>query len=66
MSAPTAAPRVAYTVPEAAASLALCEATTWKLVRSGELRSFKVGAARRVPATALEEFVQARLADDVA
>ncbi|MFF8768523.1 helix-turn-helix domain-containing protein [Nocardiopsis dassonvillei] len=56
-------PRVAYKVPEAALALALSEATTWKLVRSGELRSYTVGTARFVPATALQEFVDARLAD---
>ncbi|WP_116248191.1 helix-turn-helix domain-containing protein [Nocardiopsis sp. FIRDI 009] len=59
-------PRVAYKVPEAAHSLALSEAFVWKLIASGELRSYKVGAARFVPASALTEFVEARLADDAA
>lgn len=56
-------PRVAYKVPEAAQALAMCEATVWKLVKSGALRSYKVGAARFVPASALDEFVEARMAD---
>lgn len=59
---PTTPPRVAYKVPEAAKALAMCEATVWKLVKSGEIRSYKVGAARFIPATALDEFIEARLA----
>jgi excisionase family DNA binding protein len=63
MQQPTTPPRVAYTVPEAARSLAICEAIAWKLVKSGELRSFKIGNSRRIPASALDEFVEARLVD---
>lgn len=59
-------PRVAYKVPEAAAALALSEAMTWKLVKSRELRSYKVGTARFVPAAALDEFVESRLAAESA
>lgn len=58
----TAPPRVAYKVPEAAEALALSEAMVWKLVKSKELRSYKVGTARFVPASALDEFVESRLA----
>lgn len=60
------APRVAYKVPEAAAALALSEATVWKLVTSGELRTYTVGRARFVPASALAAFVEDRLAAESA
>jgi hypothetical protein len=33
----------------------------YTLINSGELRSFKIGAARRVPVSALDEFVANRL-----
>ncbi|WP_017602185.1 helix-turn-helix domain-containing protein [Nocardiopsis lucentensis] len=65
-TSPGEIPRVAYKVPEAARSLALSEAFVWKLIASGELRSYKVGTARFVPASALTEFVEARLADNAA
>ncbi|MFE9642389.1 helix-turn-helix domain-containing protein [Nocardiopsis alba] len=59
MDTPT---RVAYKVPEAALALSLSEATVWKLVGSGAIRSYTVGSARFVPVRALDEFIDARLA----
>ncbi|WP_433697036.1 helix-turn-helix domain-containing protein [Nocardiopsis sp. CA-288880] len=56
-------PQLAYKVPEAAEALALSVATVWKLVKSGELRSYKVGSSRFIPVAALTEFVEARLAE---
>lgn len=56
-------PRVAYKVPEAAQALALSEALVWRLVKSGQLRSYKVGSSRFVPVTAVTEFVEARIAE---
>lgn len=63
---PTSVPRVAYKVPEAAEALALSQALVWRLVKSGQLRSYKVGSSRFVPVTALSEFVEARLAEQPA
>lgn len=48
------------TVPEAARRLSLGRATTYQLVRRGELPSVRVGRAVRVPARALEAWIAAR------
>lgn len=45
------------TVMEAAESLSLGRTTIYELLRSGQLRSVKVGARRFIPRAALEEFV---------
>lgn len=52
----------AYTVPQAARALALSERQVWAMTKSGELGSYKVGWARRIPATAINEFIARRLA----
>jgi excisionase family DNA binding protein len=44
---------------EVARSLGVSRTTVFELMRSGALRSVKIGAARRVSATALAEFVAA-------
>ena len=44
---------------EAAKRLGIGRTKVYELMRSGELRSVKIGAARRVSATALAEFVAA-------
>lgn len=44
---------------EAAQRLGLGRTKVYELMASGELRSVKIGAARRVSATALAEFVAA-------
>jgi excisionase family DNA binding protein len=44
---------------EAAERLGIGRTTVYELMRSGRLRSVKIGAARRVSATALAEFVAA-------
>jgi excisionase family DNA binding protein len=51
------------TVGQAAGRLNLSERTGWNLVRTGRLPSVKIGKSRRVPATALERFVE-NLAED--
>lgn len=53
---------VAYRLRDAAAKLALGLRTVEGLVASGELNSFKVGKARRVPAAAIDEFLTKRQA----
>jgi excisionase family DNA binding protein len=53
----TAAERRLYRLHEAAEVLGLGVTTVKGLVASGELRSIKLGAARRVSAMALDEFV---------
>jgi excisionase family DNA binding protein len=49
--------RVLLTPEEAAQRLALSRTTIYELIRTGELRSVKVGRARRIPVAALGEFV---------
>jgi excisionase family DNA binding protein len=51
------------TVTEAAQRIRLGRSITYDLIRRGELRSVKIGGARRVLVTDLEEFVR-RLHDD--
>lgn len=50
--------RVAYTVKETARLLSLSEAKVYMMIASGELTSFKVGRARRVHGTAIEEYAR--------
>ena len=51
-------PPLLLTVAEAAHRLRLSRSTVYVLIRRGELRSVKQGAARRVPAAALLEYVR--------
>ena len=46
---------------EAGERLRLGKTMIQKLVLAGDLRSIKVGAARRIPVQAIEEFVQANV-----
>lgn len=48
--------------PEATAErLDISRAQVYNLIKSGELRSIKIGRARRIPAAAIDEFIQARM-----
>lgn len=44
-------------IPEVMARLAVGQTKVYELMSSGELRSVKVGRARRVPSDALERFM---------
>ncbi|MDG4772691.1 helix-turn-helix domain-containing protein [Solwaraspora sp. WMMD792] len=44
---------------EAAALLGVCRDTVYVLMRAGRLRSVKVGRARLIPVTAIEELLSA-------
>ena len=47
--------------PEAVAErLSISRATVYQLIASGDLESIKLGRSRRIPARALEEFVERR------
>lgn len=46
-----------YPAREAAQQLSLGYSTTKALIASGELRSIKIGRARRIPAEAIDEYV---------
>ncbi|MFE7407157.1 helix-turn-helix domain-containing protein [Isoptericola sp. NPDC057559] len=51
-----------YSVEEAAQVLRISRDTTYELLRSGQLRSIKVGRRRLIPAVAIHEYIRARLA----
>ena len=53
--------RMLFTVPEVALRLGLGRSLVYQLVMRGEIDSITVGRARRIPATALEEFIATRL-----
>ena len=55
----TVVERVLLRPEEAAQALGVSRTTVFELIRSGALRSVKIGAARRVSATALADFVAA-------
>jgi len=60
MSSPTvtAAPLVfLFTAEEAAGALRVGRSKVYELMRSGELRSIKIGGSRRISASALAEYV---------
>ena len=50
-------------VEETARVLALGRSKVYELMLSGELRSLKVGRARRIPVEALNEYVAKKLAE---
>lgn len=52
----------ALTIPQAARRLALSERKVAQLIKAGDLASYKVGSARRIPATAVGEFIARQLA----
>ncbi|GAA1935072.1 hypothetical protein GCM10009716_47650 [Streptomyces sodiiphilus] len=52
---------VALTVAEAARRIGIGRTTLYKYVSTGEIPSVKVGRLRRVPAEAVNEFLQHRL-----
>jgi excisionase family DNA binding protein len=47
-----------YKPETAGAKLELGRTAVYHLVKTGELRSVKIGRSRRIPASALEEYVQ--------
>ena len=56
-----AAEPLMLTVPEAADRLRISRTRVYELILSGELRSLKLGRVRRIPMSALEEFIAERL-----
>lgn len=55
--------KVLLTVEEAASALSVGRTFMWELVMRRQVKSIKVGRARRVPVTALHEFVARELAN---
>jgi excisionase family DNA binding protein len=53
-----AAPALLLTITETAQALRLSRAQVYNLVNRGELQTIKIGSSRRVPLSALEEYIQ--------
>jgi excisionase family DNA binding protein len=49
------------TVPEVATAISMSPAKVWQLIASGEIRSVKVGKARRIPIEEVTAFVERRM-----
>jgi excisionase family DNA binding protein len=54
-----------YTVEETAELLKISRWKVFELIRENQLRSIKIGGLRRIPATAVEEYIT-RLLEGVA
>ena len=53
--------KLLLTVPEVARRLGMGRSFVYQLVSKGEIPSIKLGRARRIPVSALEKFVEAKL-----
>jgi excisionase family DNA binding protein len=61
-----AVPRLLMTVPEAAEALAISRGKLYELLASGAIASIRIDGSRRIPVTALEEYVSRLLAERTA
>ena len=59
-------PRLLLTVPEATETLAISRSKLYKLLASGAIASIRIDGSRRIPVTALEEYVSRLLAERTA
>jgi excisionase family DNA binding protein len=50
-------PKLLLKVEEAAAALSLGRAKTYELVAAGQIESIQIGRSRRIPARALQDFI---------
>ena len=62
----SAMPRLLLTVPEAAEALAISRSKLHELLASGVIASIRIDGSRRIPVTALEEYVSRLLAERTA
>ena len=56
--------RVLLTAEEVAEALHIGRCTVYDLIRSGRLRSFKIGKLRRIPVDAVHEFARRMLDEE--
>jgi excisionase family DNA binding protein len=52
--------KAAYTVGDAAERLSISKTLAYDLIKAGELRAIRVASVLRVPATAIDEFLERR------
>ncbi|KUP97315.1 helix-turn-helix domain-containing protein [Thermobifida halotolerans] len=57
----TTPPRLLLTVPEAARVLAISRSKLYELLASGAVRSLRIGGSRRIPVSALDDYVSGLL-----
>ena len=55
--------REALNPQETGLALGVCTSTVYELLKSGELDSFKVGRARRIPRTSIRSFIHRNTVD---
>jgi excisionase family DNA binding protein len=58
--------RLLLTVPEAAEALAISRSKLYELLTAGVVASIRIDGSRRIPLTALEAYIAARLKADTA
>jgi excisionase family DNA binding protein len=58
--------RLLLTVPEAAEALAISRSKLYELLASGAIASIRIDGSRRIPLTALEEYVSRLLTERTA
>ena len=58
--------KLLLTIPEVTHRLGMGRNFVYRLIMSGEIASIKLGRARRVPASALEDFIAEKLEDNTA
>jgi excisionase family DNA binding protein len=58
--------RLLLTVPEAAKALAISRSKLYELLASGTIASIRIGGSRRIPLTALEDYIARLLAERTA
>jgi excisionase family DNA binding protein len=58
--------RLLLTVPEAAEALAISRSKLYELLASGVIASIRIDGSRRIPLTALEEYISTLLAEGTA
>lgn len=63
-SAPLDESAEALTPREAMAALRISRDTLYNLIRTGQLRSFTIGRARRIPAAEIPAFIRRRMEEN--
>ena len=58
--------RLLMTVPEAAETLAISRSKLYELLASGAITSVRIDGSRRIPLTALEDYISRLLAERTA
>lgn len=52
--------KMLLTINEAATAMSVSRSTLYKILRTGELKSIRLGAANRIPAENIQAFIAAR------